>query len=74
MTTSSKFPIQLKYIPAHKGYIGNEITDGLVKEDGDNFDTIENNNSISDQMQQNKKDSFAATNRTLNRLFKTMEL
>ena len=57
MTTSSKFPIQLKYIPAHKGNIWNEITDSLAKEQRDNFDTLENNDSISDQTQQNKKTS-----------------
>ena len=55
MTTSSKFPIQLKYIPVHKLYIENEKTDSLAKEGADNSHTLENNDSISDQKQQNKE-------------------
>ena len=62
MTTSSKFPIQLKYIPAHKGNIWNEITDSLAKEQRDNFDTLENNDSIYDQTQHNKKHQDLYTN------------
>ena len=41
MIASSSHNIQMKYIPAHKGYKGNEIADSLAKEGADNSHTLE---------------------------------
>ena len=54
MIAASKHPVLLKYIPARKGYLGNEIADSLAKEGAENSHTLEDNESITDQKNQNK--------------------
>ena len=48
MIASSSHNIQMKYIPAHKGYKGNEIADSLAKEGADNSHTLESIERITD--------------------------
>ena len=88
MITASKHPILLKYIPAHKGYLGNEIADSLAKEGAENSHTLENNETITDQKNQNKLQiknqtikkaqqewaAFATNNKTFNAIFPTPDL
>jgi ribonuclease HI len=52
-TASSSHNIQMKYIPAHKGYKGNEIADSLAKEGVDNSHTLESSEPITDLRNQN---------------------
>jgi len=53
MIASSSHNIQMKYIPAHKGYKGNEIADSLAKEGADNSHTLESIEPITDLRNQN---------------------
>ena len=53
MIASSSHNIQMKYIPAHKGYKRNEIADSLAKEGVDNSHTLESSEPITDLRNQN---------------------
>jgi ribonuclease HI len=55
MIASSSHNIQMKYIPAHKGYKVNEIADSLAKEGADNSHTLESIEPITDLRNQNKQ-------------------
>ena len=90
MIASSSHNIQMKYIPAHKGYKGNEIADSLAKEGADNSHTytLESIEPITDLQNQNKQKiktlsaatnlqewtTFAKNNKMFNTTFPTMDL
>ena len=88
MIASSSHNIQMKYIPAHKGYKGNEIADSLAKEGADNSHTLESIEPITDLRNQNKQKiktlsaatnlqewtTFAKNNKMFNTTFPTMDL